>query len=123
MINAEFLASCTDEQINRGVAWLVVKEWGLGNKHKRKSIDYYCSQGLFNSVAVGNVNYCTNPSDIMPIAFANNFLIEPPNFFTSKWTIKKYYIVDNIGERNISATNTNPLRAICEAYILMSVNK
>lgn len=114
MINAEFLASCTDEQIERGVEWIECKKLNLCEYYTFSDYEL----GYFNTP-----NYCTNPSDIMPIAFSNNFLIEPPNFFTNKWKVTKYYIIENIGERSINATNTNPLRAICEVYILMSVNK
>ena len=119
MITKEFLSQCSDEQVNKGVAWLTIKEWGYGSEHKRKCIDYYCSQGLLNSVAAGNVNYCTNPNDIMPIAFANWITVKPMN--NSMWP-NDWEAFENkaIGAKSY---NTNPLRAICEVYILMSVNK
>ncbi len=112
MINQEFLSQCSDDQINKGVAWLTIKEWGYGNEHKRKSIDYYCCQGLLNSVTAGNVNYCTNPNDIMPIAFANGIGI--------RFSLDNGWIARN---KVTISFSTNPLRAICEVYILMMAAK
>jgi len=120
MINAEFLASCSEEQINKGVAWCQVA-FSVDKAMASENVELY-RYGMNYDMSVPR-HYCTNANDIMPIAFANNFLIEPPNFFTNKWSATKYYIVENIGERSVKATNTNPMRAICEVYILMSVNK
>lgn len=110
MITPEFLQSCTDEQINKGVAWLAFKEWGAKNNHKRKSLDYYCCQGLLNSIDGGCVNYCTNPNDAMPIAFANWIGIRPA--LENEWVARLNGFI---------RYNSNPLRAVMEVYILMSV--
>jgi hypothetical protein len=125
MINAEFLGNCSDEQINKGVVWLAIKEWGSDSNHKRKSIDYYCSQGLLNSVTAGNVNYCANPSDIMPCAFDNGIgLIFDDESIKPNWIAIAEKVTGRHHEYyDIEVQNTNPLRAICEVYILMSVAK
>ena len=120
-ITAQFLSQCIEDQINKGVAWLTIKEWGYGNEHKRKSIDYYCSHGLLNSVNAGNVNYCTNPNDIMPIAFANNISIttKPDEHIGKPFA----FSTGVLGRTVHCDSNSGLLRAICEVYILMSVVK
>tara|TARA_R110000824_G_scaffold400649_2_gene608651 strand:- start:9 stop:356 length:348 start_codon:yes stop_codon:yes gene_type:complete len=113
-ITQDFLSQCSDDQINKGVAWLTIKEWGYGNKHKRKSIDYFCSQGLLNSVTAGNVNYCNNPNDAWPIILENEMLIRPVFDDSGYWMAQMY---------QTHTHSKNPLRAAMEVYILMSVAK
>jgi hypothetical protein len=74
----------------------------------------------------GNVNYCTKPNDIMQCAFDNNISLmydwEELNMYTA---IGKRSEIRSLGEYKtpIEITIKNPLRAICEVYILMSVSK
>ena len=107
MINAEFLASCTDEQIEKGVAWLrfceIVEagdDWKdcIGLSEIPKNPDW--------------PRYCSNPRVIMPIAFANKI--------GTRFSLDNGWIARN---KVVLSYNENPLRAICEVYILMSVNK
>jgi len=126
MINQEFLSQCSDDQINKGVAWCRAGQLGFANPCEflsRKSNNPEKQYFILTASDDWDFKPCTNPNDIMLIAFANNFLIEPPNFFTNKWSVTKYYIVENIGERSVKATSINPLRAICEVYILMMAAK
>lgn len=111
MITQEFLSQCSDEQINKGVAWLECKKSDINN-------------GLFGSWVMINdqpswhgryFKPSSYPNDIMPIAFANMLSICP--IFRNSDT---YRVESRCG---IYAFNTNPLRAIAEVYILMSVNK
>jgi hypothetical protein len=109
MINAEFLAGCSDDQINMGVAWCLAKtnanfwkdpETGALYKHYKHNKD------------VERFDPCSDPNDIMPIAFANG--------------IGTRFSLDNgwIARSKVTISyNNNPLRAICEVYILMSVEK
>ena len=106
MITQEFLQQCSDEQINKGVEWMLCKELSLCDHSPFDDYQF----GYFNTL-----NYCTSPNDIMPIAFANMFSICP--IFRNSDTYR-------VGSRcGIYVFNANPLRAICEVYILMSVNK
>ncbi len=123
MINQEFLSNCADEQINKGVAWLLIKAWGATYNHKRKSIDYYCCKGLLKSIDGGGLNYCTNPNDIMPIAFENRINQISPTEHRDLWRATATEGGGNWSINDHTSTNTNPLRAICEVYILMSVTK
>lgn len=118
MITQEWLESCTDEQINKGVAWLAIKEWGADSNHKRKSIDYYCSKGLLNSIAGRKVDYCTNPNDAWPIiedVFSKgvSFAINSGGIMTGNLGAKYGGIKLDI--------ECSPLRAAMIVYILMSV--
>tara|TARA_R110000868_G_C10865457_1_gene761841 strand:- start:742 stop:1098 length:357 start_codon:yes stop_codon:yes gene_type:complete len=118
MITQEFLSQCSDEQINRGVAWLRIMELskfifphdvGIG----ADGIHYGASIGLLN------VRYCANPNDIMPIASANRIDIKHDYDVLESVTA----LIGDEDNYLYWATNTNPLRAICEVYILMSANR
>ena len=109
MINAEFLAICTDQQINFGVAWLEAK----ANPADSWVIPY--NNMLFKWNIDHEFEPCTIPNDIMPIAFANGISLQSDHVGNGIW-----FADDTM---DITVGNTNPLRAICEVYILMSVNK
>lgn len=107
MINQEFLSQCTDEQINKGVAWLVTKsdpsKFGAAFLHGVIVLDEFYP-----------TKYCTRPNDAWPIILENKISI-------IDW-LDGWEAFENkaIGAKSY---NTNPLRAICEVYILMSVSK
>ena len=120
-ITAQFLSQCTDEQINKGVAWLrfcgVVEaddDWK----------DYIDLSDIPKNPTWPS--YCTNPNDIMPIAFANGIGIGIKN---NSYGERYRAFAEEDAAQGRSSThrfnkwNTNPLRAICEVYILMSVSK
>tara|TARA_R110000868_G_scaffold125265_1_gene331000 strand:- start:7899 stop:8258 length:360 start_codon:yes stop_codon:yes gene_type:complete len=119
MINAEFLSQCSDEKINKGVAWCRVKEFSLMTKGDKNEIDYWAAIDIFNRIEYEIDNYCTNHNDIMPIAFANRIDIRHDYDVLESVTA----LIGDEDDYLYWATNTNPLRAICEVYILMSVNK
>jgi hypothetical protein len=108
MITTEYLAGCSDEQINHGVAWLECKKLSFSEDCQVRSYkdNLISLDGEFDFVP------CQNPNDIMPIAFANKISIGPA--LTNEWVARLNGFI---------CYNTNPLRAICEAYILMSVAK
>lgn len=110
MINQEFLSQCTDEQINLGVAWLKCKKLSI---HGRYS---WTTRLLTNPP-----KYCTSPNDIMPIAFANRINLVSPGGRHSKWTASQSHNGGMWSINDFVRSNENPLRAICEVYILMSV--
>ena len=110
MINAEFLAGCSDEQINKGVAWLEVNNgFGFGQMCQ---LQYFACNAYLTDIR----SYCTNPNDIMPIAIANKFSITPVFSKSDNYRVRDSSCF-------IYTFNPNPYRAICEVYILMSVNK
>jgi hypothetical protein len=122
MINAEFLAGCSDDQINLGVAWCLAKtnanfwndpDTGALYKHYKHNKD------------VERFDPCNDPNDIMPIAFANGIgLIFDDESIKPNWIAVAIKITGRHHEYyDIEVQNTNPLRAICEAYILISVAK
>tara|TARA_R110002049_G_scaffold299347_1_gene489551 strand:- start:374 stop:712 length:339 start_codon:yes stop_codon:yes gene_type:complete len=112
MITQEFLQSCTDEQINRGVAWLQAKS-AIINSYG----NWWHSVGEPNIIYKGSFSNhfqpCVWPNDIMPIAFANRIGVTPRGV-DNKWKAYSW---------THETINTNPLRAICEVYILMEANK
>lgn len=107
MITKEFLESCTDEQINKCVAWLEVNSlFGLDGICKIQQV-------VCNKLLSMPINYCSNPNDTMPIGFANRIGVSPRGV-DDKWKAHSW---------KHEVVNPNPLRAICEVYILMSVGK
>lgn len=117
MITQEFLSQCSDEQINKGVAWLRFCGMVEDGDDWKEYID-------LADIPKDPVwpEYCTNPNDIMPIAFANAISLE--TFDGSLWWADAPIIKDDLLEKTITSKELkNPLRAICEVYILMSVNK
>lgn len=113
MISKEFLESCTDEQINKGVGWIEIIRLS-------RMLPSYCVNagniGSGASAGLLKTNYCANPNDTMPIAFANDI-----EFLRRRGIGEKR---EFIASKNlINSVNKNPYRAICEVYILMSVNK
>ena len=119
-ITTQFLSQCTDEQINKGIAWVEASKCetgtGDGNFDMRLTVSQEIESkaersGLWVSPAATFLP-CTDPSDIMPIAFANGIGVEPPESGANYNENYKVY-----------SEHLNPLRAICEVYILMSVSK
>ena len=122
MINAEFLSQCSDEQVNRGVSWIEASKAGIKRHGFFIASKHYCNK-VTMGCAMFSFEPCTNPSDIMPIAFANGIAIMPDS--DGSW--KSGRLPSNpemtFGWSNFVRGYKNPLRAICEVYILMSVNK
>mgnify|MGYP003637530171 FL=1 len=123
MINKEFLANCSDEQIEFGVAWIDAKK--LDIKYRL----FLAIEQVNEGIIVGGHYYnpCHNPNEIMPIAFANRISIEIADnddewiaTHGTSYDHSYYYPVRNWEHESV---NANPLRAICEVYILMSVSK
>ena len=120
-ITTQFLSQCTDEQINKGVAWIEASKCetgtGDGNFDMRLTVSQEIESkaersGLWVSPAATFLP-CTDPSDIMPIAFANRIDV------IARGIDNDWYAA--YGKHK--TINANPLRAICEVYILMSVSK
>ena len=107
MITPEFLQACTPEQINKGVEWLKIK---LEFKINRMNTLQFL---LCNSRLITPKPYCTNPNSAMPIAFANGITIGPKSFSDDWRAFRSPY----------TSVSTNPLRTICEVYLLMSNDK
>lgn len=106
MITKEFLQSCTDDQIDKGVAWLEAKA----------SPTVFGSAYMFGEFWNGVFyakDYCKNPNDAWPIILNSRIGIKPRGV-DSDWYAY---------QGKIEVINSNPLRAAMEVYILMSVSK
>ncbi len=113
MINEEFLASCTDEQVEKGVAWcnVINRNISMIRTSESKFDNLWC-----NAVLSMPRPFCSMPDAIMPIAISNDI-----EFVRRKGIGNKR---EFIASKNlINSVNKNPYRAICEVYILMSVDK
>ena len=125
MITPEFLQGCTDEQINMGVGWLEAKKANIKNRllHSWSTLD-------------GDVVWCgryfkpsSYPNDAMPIAFDNSISLKSADEYDFDGNLVKQYVAyDGSDWRNVEhgkqrVWNKNPLRAICEVYLLMSNEK
>ena len=116
-ITPNFLSQCTDEQINKGVAWCRAGQLGFANPCEflsRKSNNPEKQYFILTASDDWDFNPCTNPNDIMPIAFANRIALD--SLFSGKWVA----LSPSWSSSGIESTNANPLRAICEVYILMN---
>lgn len=118
MINKEFLSRCTDRQINRGVAWILASNMDFSNNN----VGFYedCDIGVIwhyeDTGTIKKFNPCSNPNDIMLIMFNNGLQLMPV-------FIKSNRLWRAMSQQLQYSVNENPLRAICECYILMNVNK
>ena len=118
-ITPNFLSQCTDEQINKGVAWAncsLIKNYF---SDPEAGVTYRISSfGI-----VSRFDPCTNPNDIMPIAVDNRINLMSPLEHKDKWMASATQGGGNWSINDFNAANTNPYRAICEVYILMMVAK
>ena len=100
MITPAFLQSCTDEQINKGVAW-------LKSRRSQSYIYVHSCESWFKSV----INYCEHPNEAWPIILSSRIGIKPRGV-DSDWYAY---------QGKVEVINENPLRAAMEVYILMSI--
>jgi len=120
MINAEFLSQCSDEQINKGVAWCNVTNKNIPMLHTPDS----AFDNLWCNAVLSKIRpFCSMPDAIMPIAFANQIAIMPDSDGSWKSGRLPSNPAMTFGWSNFVRGYKNPLRAICEVYILMSANK
>lgn len=121
MINKDFLAGCSAEQISRGVAWLEASKLNIFHIQYDSPWKVNAS-GIISSY--GRMFFsCHNPNDTMPIAVRYGMSIELPHVDLGYVGTISLYVQ---GDTDISIDFTgdqNYLRAICEVYILMSVAK
>lgn len=104
-----FLESCSDEQINKGVAWCMSRD--------SFNLSKYYDEGPFGSgvdyfelVLNFNTDYCANPIDAWPIILSNRINLCPYDS-EKEWyaTTDTSFFIDDV----------NPLRAAMIAYLLM----
>jgi len=118
MITPAFLKSCTDEQINKGVAWRLIKSRQLSGVCSAQSeIDHSFSQNLAKDVDYGLFNPCTNPNDAWPIMM-NNLISTTPRGRSSY--AQPYASSGMLAIMVHCDSNEELLRAAMEVYILMS---
>ena len=121
MIDKDFLQGCTDEQINKGVAWLEAKK-AIINSYG----NWWHSVGEPNIIYKGSFSNhfqpCTNPNYAWPIILESkiSLLVDYKTWEAS---------IDFCGNESEHgtdellskvATGENPLRAAMEVYLLMS---
>lgn len=118
MINAEFLASCTDEQINKGVAWLITakkcEKWACNGDSE---FYYHWGRAMINCPS----DYCNQIIHAWPIMVDNEISVRPRGKESLCAPYASSYKTSNVIVRTES--NSRILRAAMEVYILMSVNK
>lgn len=127
-ITTQFLSQCTEAQINKGVAWAKIKSLPLTDKSGgRYELYRLFSNALIDDLSDYGFDPCEYPNDIMPIAFANGIGVEPPESGANynEWEAGSGLFIRENGVQNykVYSEHLNPLRAICEVYILMSVSK
>jgi len=95
--------------INELVAKIIKRDYVLSNLN---SNDNY----LWCEDREEEIDYCNNPNDIMPIAFENGIGLTRIYGDRKSW----YATYDDGDGTWESKINSNPLRAICELFILMN---
>ena len=107
MIDQKFLQGCTDEQIEKGVAWLkVVNE----NLPMIPSSNSELLSGWANAALTFPNNCCSIPNDAWPIILESRIGI---TFGQSGERAVKM-----LNGKTIQVINENPLRAAMEVYLL-----
>ncbi|MCP3699706.1 MAG: DUF2591 domain-containing protein [Desulfobulbaceae bacterium] len=121
MINQEFLSNCTDEQINKGVAWLEVKEILEVARNFKSEFATICSNELLTNIQ----NYCALAGESWEIVEENKIsLINDGKGWEASFDCRGFYSEAKPGDpHQITIANEKPLRAAMEVYILMSVTK
>jgi len=110
MITPEFLQSCTDEQINKGVAWLGVKSLLSLRSSRNCEIYKEAAKNILLRSISGKDDYCIDPDISWSVILESRIGIKPRGV-DSDWYAY---------QGKIEVINSNPLRAAMEVYILMS---
>ena len=107
MSRQEELKSFSDLEINKIIAKKLDRDFYVTSLNSDK--DY-----LMCPTSDEEIDYCGNHNDIMPVAFKHKIELT----FENKWRARVL-----VRGCLIYAANENPLRAICECYILMEEAK
>tara|TARA_R100000541_G_scaffold30953_2_gene39866 strand:+ start:15562 stop:15903 length:342 start_codon:yes stop_codon:yes gene_type:complete len=110
MITKEFLQSCTDEQISKGVAWLGVRSLLSIRSSRNCEIYKLAAKNILLRSISGSDDYCINPDISWSVILENRIGIKPRGV-DSDWYAY---------QGKIEVISENPLRAAMEVYILMS---
>lgn len=116
MITQEWLESCTDDQIDKGVAWLEANKLDISKDRKFLIFDDEFLVGMYSEP----VYYCTNPNDAWPIMMANIISTTPRG---SESFAQPYASSGMLAIVSHCENNNQLLRAAMIVYILMSVYK
>lgn len=114
MITPEFLQSCTDEQINKGVAWILTAKkcdkWACNGDSE---FYYHWGRAMINRPS----DYCGQIIHAWPIMMDNNISVFPrPSKPFAKARTYAFPVYAKNG-------NSGLLRAAMEVYIIMSTDK
>ena len=126
MIDKEFLQGCTDEQINKGVAWCeaskadcLTDDFTHNDRLSTTQRGHIKSNSAWHADIHPDFTPCTSPNDAWPIMMANN-IVTVPNNEDSRVVGK------NLSTECIAVwvdSNDKLLRAAMEVYLLMSNEK
>lgn len=125
MITPEFLKSCTDEQINKGVAWCEASKCEAGTGDGSFEMRLAISQEIESRTnilgirvsAAATFKPCTSPNDAWPIMM-NNLISTTPRGGSSY--AQPYASSGMLAIMVHCDSNEELLRAAMEVYILMS---
>lgn len=121
MITKEFLSSCNEDQIDRGVAWLQAKRLGL-----RSVCEFNTYGGDLWWYYTQSFSPCYYPNHAWPIIIANNISIlndKGDDCCATNSACDCYYYLDDDFVHVGFQSRDKALRAAMEVYILMEVGK
>lgn len=119
MITPEFLQSCTNEQINKGVTWLEAARLGFKNP-----CEFMIHRNEIHRDYPWIFSPCDMPNDAWPIMVANEVTVElrkPMQGLSGDDAFINGTYLAYTPDIDVTSYNKNPLRAAMEVYILMSV--
>ena len=127
MITPEFLQHCTDDQINKGVAWLDAGKAEYLTSDITFNINLASTQNSYKKSRLAwykddepDFQPCTNPNDAWPIMMENLISTTPRG--KSSYA-KPYASSGMLAIISHCDSNSELLRAAMEVYILMECSK
>ena len=121
-ITAQFLSQCTDHEINLGMAWLETRD-SFELLEEDDGFPFGGGSDYVTHVFNDGLDFTNDECHTFSFMRINRINLISPLEHRDKWTASATNGGGNWSINDFTSTNANPLRAICECYILMSVSK
>lgn len=114
---AESLTAMSDFEVNKALAWLVMmvlkkETWTFNND--KDTVQFFNENTKKSRI----VDYCNNPSDVMPLVFESKI-----GFAPNKDSYEAFHLADNFQIVDMQYVDTNPMRAAACCLILVLQEK
>jgi len=117
-MNKEQLEQLSDLEINQAVTATAynLQGWGLSESGL---CFYHCGLDGSDWVDFQIIDYCNNPSDMMPLVFEGKVTLSPIQPYTEEHDPSLWCASCEVDSGAIECWHKNPLRAAAIAYLLM----